>query len=61
MGNCLRLERKYDEADAVLTPALAILNTPAHKAAYATTVDSMAGLRAAQGRYEEAEQLLHSA
>ena len=57
LGNCLRLERKYAEAETVLTRAMAILGTPGRELSYATAVDSLAGLRAAQGRYEEAEQL----
>jgi tetratricopeptide (TPR) repeat protein len=57
LGNCLRLERKYAEAEAVLTRAMTILGTPGQESSYATAVDSLAGLRAAQGRYEEAEQL----
>jgi len=56
LANCLRLEKKYGEAEPVLTRAMAILENPPHQA-YATAIDSFAGLRAAQGRYEESEQL----
>jgi tetratricopeptide (TPR) repeat protein len=56
LANCLRLEKKYGEAEPVLTRAMAILENPPHQS-YATAVDSLAGLRAAQGRYEEADKL----
>jgi len=56
LANCLRLEKKYSEAEPVLTRAMAILENPPHQS-YATAIDSLAGLRAAQGRYEEADQL----
>jgi Tfp pilus assembly protein PilF len=55
LGNCLRLERHYDEAEAALTRAKLILENPPHKS-FATVLDSLAGLRADQGRYEEAEK-----
>ena len=35
---------------------MAILENPPHQS-YATAIDSLAGLRAAQGRYEEADKL----
>jgi tetratricopeptide (TPR) repeat protein len=56
LANCLRLEKKYTEAEPVLTRAMTILENPPHQS-YATAVDSLAGLRAAQGRYEEADKL----
>jgi tetratricopeptide (TPR) repeat protein len=56
LGNCLRLEKKYAEAESALTRAKAILENPPHKS-YPIVIDSFAGLRAAQGRYEEASQL----
>jgi tetratricopeptide (TPR) repeat protein len=56
LGECLRLEKKYAQAETALTRARTILENPPHKS-YATVVDSLAGLRAAQGRYEEADQL----
>ena len=56
LANCLRLEKKYGEAEPVLTRAMAILENPPHQS-YATAIDSLAGLRAAQGRYEEADEL----
>jgi tetratricopeptide (TPR) repeat protein len=55
LGNCLRNEKKYAEAEAALTRARAILETPPHEA-FVTALDSF-GLRAAQGRYEEAGEL----
>ena len=55
LGNCLRIEKKYAESEAALTRARAILETPPHKA-FVTVLDSFAGLRAAQGRYEEASE-----
>jgi tetratricopeptide (TPR) repeat protein len=56
LGNCLRNEKKYAEAEKTLTRARAILETPPHEA-FVTALDSFAGLRAAQGRYEEAGEL----
>jgi tetratricopeptide (TPR) repeat protein len=56
LGNCLRNEKKYAEAEKTLTHARAILETPPHEA-FVTALDSFAGLRAAQGRYEEAGEL----
>jgi len=55
LGNCLRLEKNYDEAETALTRAETILESSQHKS-FATVLDSLASLRADQGRYEEAEK-----
>jgi tetratricopeptide (TPR) repeat protein len=55
LANCLRLEKKYADAETAVTRALAILGNPQHQS-YPTALDSMATLRTAQGRYEEAGQ-----
>jgi len=56
LGNCLRLEKKFGDAEIALTRARTILENPPHKS-YGNVIDSLAQLRAAQGRYEEADQL----
>jgi tetratricopeptide (TPR) repeat protein len=60
LANCLRLDKKYAEAEFVITRAMVTLGNPPHPA-YATAIDSFAGLRAAQGQYEEAESSMFGA
>ena len=55
LANCLRLEKNYTDAEAAVTRALAILENPPHQS-LPIVLDSFAGLRAAQGRYEEADR-----
>src|SRR5262249_55504353 len=56
LGNCLRLDKNYAEAETTLLRARTILEN-APQESYANVIDSLAGLRAAQGRYEEAAKL----
>ncbi len=56
LANCLRLEKNYADAETAVTRAMAILGNPQHQS-FPIALDSLASLRAAQGRYEEAEQL----
>jgi tetratricopeptide (TPR) repeat protein len=55
LANCLRLEKKYADAETAVTRAMAILGNPPHQS-LPTVLDSFASLRAAQGRYEEADR-----
>jgi tetratricopeptide (TPR) repeat protein len=55
LANCLRLEKNYTDAETAVTRAMAILENPPHQS-LPIVLDSFAGLRAAQGRYEEADR-----
>ena len=55
LANCLRLEKNYPDAETAVTRAMAILENPPHQS-LPTVLDSFASLRAAQGRYEEADR-----
>lgn len=56
IANCLRLQKQYSDAETAVLRAKAILENPQHQA-YPTVLDSLASLRAAQGRFEEADRL----